>query len=89
MFLFVMALSWWARSLDPPTSSPELTEAISDLDWVIGQLIASFKKTPVSLPPPPPSTPEAEGTFLSKRKVKLMEKVMDGGVRVRRRFRRE
>ena len=88
VFLFVMALSWWATSLDPTASSPELAQATSDLDWVICQLTATFIVPPTSLLVPP-TTSEADDTSRGKRKVKLTAKAQDGGDRVRKRFCRQ
>ena len=78
IFLFVMALSWWATSLDPTTSSLELAQATSDLDWVIHQLMATFVVPPTSFPVPP-TTSEVDDTSCGKCKVKLTAKAQDGG----------
>jgi hypothetical protein len=84
VFLFVMALSWWAASLDPAVSSPELAEAINDLNWVVCQLKASFT-IPPSLSAPSAAS-EVQDASRGKRKVKLTEKAMDGGERMQKRF---
>ena len=86
IFSLLVGLSWWAVSLDPNTSAPDLAEAITDLDWAICQLIASLTASPKS--PPPTPTPEVQDPSISKRKVKLTQKAMGGGDRVQKRFRR-
>jgi hypothetical protein len=73
-------------------SSSELTEATSDLNWVVRQLAASFivPPAPSSVPPAPSSVPPASSdvhdTSRGKRKVKLTEKALESGDRVQKRF---
>ena len=83
IFLFVMSLSWWARSLELAPSSPDLTAVIGDLDWVLHQLTDSL--TPTTLMP----SVEASITPGGKRKVVLTEKAMASGDNVQKRFRRK
>ena len=87
VFLFVVALSWWATSHDPTSSSPELAEAISDLNWVIQQLTASLATPPPIPSPPAPS--EVQDNSRSKRKIRLTEKAMEAEESVQKRFCRE
>ena len=77
VFLFVMALSWWAASQDPAMSSSELAEATSDLNWVVCQLTASFLTLP-TLPPDIPASSEVQDTSRGKLKVKLTVSVCLG-----------
>jgi len=46
IFLFVMALSWWAASPDWAASSPSLTEAVADVKWVLRQLVDTLTAPP-------------------------------------------
>ena len=85
VFLFMMALSWWAVSLHPDASPLELVEATSDLNWVICQLTASFSVPPTPLPATP-AMPGTQDTPQGKHKVKLTEKAIDAGDRVQKRF---
>jgi len=48
MFIVIMSTTWWAASLKPTDDRGMLDEAISDVRWVIEQILA---------PPPAPSTP--------------------------------
>ena len=85
IFLFVMALSWWAKSLDPTVGSPDLATAVRDLDWVVRQLTEDL----TILPPSPAFTPTPEEqASRSKRKIILTEKVLSAGENVQKRYRR-
>lgn len=88
MFLFVVALSWWAKSLDPSAipDSLEFATAVVDLNFVLQQLTLSLA-TPLPSPPIAP-IPEVQADLRSKRKITLTEKALGGGENVGKRFRR-
>ena len=87
IFLFVVALSWWAEALDPTTSSPDFAGAVADVEWVLGQL------TDVLTTPPTPASATGTDTEVqeigrAKRKIVLTEKALDLGEEMRKRYRR-
>ena len=55
IFVAVMALSWWASAIKSPNEITFFEEAVTDLHWVIQELMR-VKKTCEPLPslPPPP-----------------------------------
>jgi hypothetical protein len=79
-----MALSWWAKSLDPTTSSLSLVEAVADTKWVLSQLVAILVT-----PPTLDVVPEAQDTGRSKRKIVLTEKALNLDENVQKRYRRQ
>jgi len=82
-----MALSWWAKSLDPNTSSPDFAGAVADTEWVLGELTGVLTTPPT----PTPATgvdPEVQNVGRVKRKVVLTEKALDMGENVQKRYRR-
>ena len=81
VFLFVVALSWWAGS--PNATSPDLDAAIGDLTWVLHQL-TNILMTPTTIVPPSEDLDAPRG----KRKITLTEKALGGGKDVHKRFRR-
>jgi len=87
IFLFIMALSWWAKSLGLAGSSPDLIGAVADVEWVLHQLLDA-------LTPPPAPVPilgvalEVPDTGRGKRKIVLTEKALDLGENVQKRYRR-
>ena len=87
IFLFVMALSWWAKSLGPATSPQSLTSAVSDVKWVLHQLVDAL-----TAPPAPEPTAgvalEVPDTGRGKRKIVLTEKALDLDESVQKRYRR-
>ena len=87
IFLFVLSLSWWAKSLDSSSFPPEIIEAIGDLNWVLCQLVTGLLSPP-SLSPAPAVT-DVANTVPIKRKIKLTEKAASGGENVRKRYCRE
>ena len=84
IFLFVMALSWWAKSIDLGTNLPSLTEAVEDVKWVLRQLV-DMLTTPQT---PAPVSTTAQDSGLGKRKIVLTEKALRSGASVRKRYRR-
>ena len=85
IFLFLMALAWWARSLDSGITSSELAKAVSDLSWVLCQLASELVAPPLPSTPPTPS-PEVEVTSRTKRKITLTEKALSSADHVKKRF---
>ena len=61
LYIVVMSLSWWAHALDPAVDS-KIYDAVSDVSWVMEQLIISltdddtFLDSSPSTSPSPPST---------------------------------
>ena len=53
IFLLVMAMSWWANSVDCAQPPSEFCEATADLKWVLEQLNRCLTS-----PPTPPPAPE-------------------------------
>ena len=56
-----MSLSWWAHALDPAVDS-KIYDAVSDVSWVMEQLIISLTdddtfldSSPSTSPSPPPT----------------------------------
>lgn len=87
IFLFVVALSWWAKSLDPTTNSPDFAEAVADIEWVLGQLTDALTAPPT--PTPVMGTaPEVQDVGRAKRRIVLTEKALEMGEDIRKRFRR-
>ena len=84
IFLFVMALSWWAKSLGSATSSPEFTGAVADTEWVLRQLTDVLTTQPT--PTPTLEVPPEAGR--SKRKIVLTEKVLNADESVQKKYRR-
>jgi len=87
IFLFVMGLSWWAKSLDPTVSSPSLTGAVADTEWVLRQL-TNILTTPPTPTPIPVAVPEVQDAGRGKRKITLTEKVLNSDENVQKRYRR-
>ena len=79
VFLFVMSLSWWVGSSDLAPRSPELAAVISDLEWVLRQLIDVLAAPTLDTPTTP----------VNKRKIVLTQKALDAGDGVKKRFRRQ
>ena len=88
IFLFVMALSWGANSLDPTTNSPGLVGAVADITWVLHELTRALT-TPVGPEPAPEVAMEAPGAGRSKRKITLTEKALNLSENVQKRYRRQ
>ena len=94
LFPFVISLSWWARSLEPVLHSPDLAAAISDMSWVLHQLMDALT-TPMSEKPgtsqssciPDTSMLEPLGTSQCKHKITLTEKASAAGEGFQKRFR--
>ena len=63
LFLFVMAISWWANVVDPTQPLPDFSHAATDLKWVLEQLNKC-----ISSPSAPKPAPEST---LGKRRVRL------------------
>ena len=84
-FLFVMALSWWAKALGPTTSSSNFTEAVTDIEWVLRQL-TDILTTPLAPEPATEMAPEMEDSGRGKRKIVLMEKALSSGENVKKRY---
>ena len=87
IFLFVMALSWWAKSIDSVASPPSLTGAVADVGWVLHQLVDA--QTPP--PTPAPTTgaaPDVSDTGRGKRKIVLTEKALNLDESAQKRYRR-
>ena len=85
IFLFVVSLSWWARSLKSVSGSPDLAVAIGDLGWILHQLTdALMLKKPISDTP----MSEAPASPQKKRKIVLTEKAAAAGDAIRKRYRR-
>jgi len=85
--LFVLALSWWAKSLSPAASSQSLARAISNIEWVLHQLVDALTAPPA----PAPTTGvalEVPDTGRGKRKIILTEKALDLDDSVQKRYRR-
>ena len=82
-----MALSWWAKSLDPTTSSPDLTGAVADVKWVLHHL-TGILTTPLAPEPTPEVAPDTPDVGRGKRKVTLTEKALNLGENVQKRYRR-
>ena len=80
LFLFVMAMSWWANSIDPTQPPPDFCQAIADLKWVLEQLTNCIHS-------PPAAEPAPEST-LGKRRVRLSEKASDSTSQVKGIFKR-
>ncbi|KAF9778489.1 hypothetical protein BJ322DRAFT_1014551 [Thelephora terrestris] len=96
LFLFVISLSWWARSPGLVLSSTELAAAISDVGWVLRQLADVLTTLIPKKPGPQQSTNvhdtpmlEAPGTSRSKRKITLTEKASAADEGFQKRFRRD
>ena len=87
IFLFVMALSWWAKSLGPTTSSPDLTGAVADVEWVLRQL-TNVLTTPLAPEPATEVALETEYSGRSKRKIVLTEKALHLSESIKKRYRR-
>ena len=58
IFLAVMALSWWASAIRSSNEIVLFEEAVTDLHWVVQELIQV--KTVNQTPPPPPVPPQDE-----------------------------
>ena len=82
-----MGLSWWAKSLDPTVSSPSLTGAVADTEWVLRQL-TNILTTPPTPTPIPVAVPEVQDAGRGKRKITLTEKVLNSDENVQKRYRR-
>ena len=61
LYIVVMSLSWWAHALDPAVDS-KIYDAVSDVSWVMEQLIISLTdddtfldSSPSTSPSPPPT----------------------------------
>ena len=80
LFLFVMAMSWWANGVDPTQPPPDICQAIADLKWVLEQLIKCMQ-SPLAPEPAPDST-------LGKRRVRLSEKATESTSQVKGMFNR-
>jgi len=76
LFLFVMALSWWAKSLGPAASSPDLTGAVADVEWVLDQLTGMLT-TLLTSTPAPGVVKEVQAVGRPKCKVKPTEKALN------------
>lgn len=80
IFLFVIAMSWWANSLDPANPPPNFFHAFADLKWTLEQLNQSAASTPT-----PPSPPRST---LGKRNIRLSERAAEAPALVRKMFTR-
>jgi hypothetical protein len=60
IFVAVMALSWWAVAAQSPEEIVFFEEAVTDIHWVIQELICI--KTTNGLSPSPPPSPQDEPT---------------------------
>jgi hypothetical protein len=67
IFIAIMALSWWANAVRSPNEISFFEEAVTDLHWVIGELIDN-KTTPE--PPLPPDEPDSLQPVSTRRRPK-------------------
>jgi hypothetical protein len=72
-----MAMSWWARNVDPAHPPSNFCSAIADLKWVLEQLNKCLAS------PPSPSR-----SSLGKRHVKLTERAAEGPSQLKKMFTR-
>lgn len=84
IFMFVMAMSWWANRIDPTQPPPDFSSALADLRWVLEQLNECFAPPPT--PVVPPTSPPKSS--LGKRTVRLSERASDAPERLRKMFNR-
>ena len=83
-----MALSWWAQSLGPTTSSPEFAKAVAEVEWVLSQLTGALTAPPTPTPAEATLQLQVQDAGRPKRKVILTEKALDMGENVQKRYRR-
>ena len=60
IFLMIMALSWWAPAVQLPDKIVFFEEAVTDLHWVIQELVRIRTINQTSLSPLPPAQDEPD-----------------------------
>ena len=78
IFLFIMALSWWANGIDSAQPPSDFCSAVADLEWVLKEL-----HNCLASPPTPSLAPESS---LGKRRVRLSERASEAPMHMKKMF---